>query len=345
MSSGGAELVKCVKIEKEKAQKVKNELIDAGLLDRGYKPDSSGEFVFFPVKGKMKGCALFEKKLKKINRKPNSLTEALAGVLKPGEIEAVVTSFDVLGELAIVEIPGELERKKKEIGEAVMKVHKNVRTVATKMGPMEGEFRVRKLEVIAGKKKTETIYRESGCSFLLDPAKVYFSPRLSFERERIAGLIKPGERVLVMFAGVGPFAIVASKRNPLAEISAIELNPAAFDYMVKNIKLNRLEGRVNPVFGDVREVVPILFEGWADRVLMPLPKGAEEFLDVALKAAKKGAVIHVYTFTKVDDEKKKANEVVEKIRRFGRKTKLLNFRTVRPFAPHVDQIAVDIEVV
>jgi tRNA (guanine37-N1)-methyltransferase len=344
MSSGGVELTKCVKIEKEKAQKVKDELIDTGLLDRGYKPDSSSEFVFFPVKGKMDGCALFEKKLKKINRKPNSLTEALAGVLKPDEIGAVVTSFDVLGELAIVEIPGGLVKKRKEIGEAVMEVHKNVRTVAAKMGPMEGKFRVRKLEVIAGKKKTETVYRESGCSFLLDPAKVYFSPRLSFERERIAGLIKPGERVLVMFAGVGPFAVVASKRNPLAEISAIELNPAAFEYMVKNIKLNRLEGRVNPVFGDVREVVPVLFEGWADRVLMPLPKGAEEFLDVALEAAKKGAVIHVYCFARVGEEKKKANEIARRIGELGRKARLLNFRTVRPFAPHVDQIAVDVLV-
>ncbi len=334
----------CIKVPKKKAQGVKNALLDLGLLDRNYRPEAAGEFVCFPVKGKVKGFGLAERKLKKLNKKPNSLEEALAGKLKPREIEAVVTSFDLLGELAIVEIPEELERKKKAIGEAVMEVHRNVRTVAMKKGPMEGEFRVRKLEVIAGKKKTETTYRESGCSFLLDPAKVYFSPRLSFERERIAELVKDGERVLVMFAGVGPFPIVVAKKNPGAILAAVELNPAAFEYMVRNIKMNKLETKITPVFGDVKEVVPLLFSGWADRILMPLPRGAEEFLGVALVAAKKGAVIHVYTFTKVGEERGKAEEVVAKLRALGRKAKLLNFRTVRPFAPHVDQISVDVQV-
>ena len=337
-------MAKCIKVEKKRAQGVKNGLLGLGLLERDYKPESSGEFVFFPVKGKVNGFELIERKLKKINKKPNSLVEALAGILKPGEIERVVTSFDLLGELAIVEVPEGLEGKGKEIGRAVMKVHKNVRTVAAKRGPMEGEFRVRKLEVIAGKKKTETTYKESGCTFLLDPAKVYFSPRLSFERERVAGLVRGGERVLVLFAGVGPFPIVIAKKKPGAVVAAIELNPVAFEYMVKNIGRNKLEKNITPVFGDVREVVPLLFENWADRVLMPLPRGAEEFLDVALVAAKKGAVVHVYTFTRAGEEEEKAGEMAGKIRGLGRKAKLLAYRTVRPFAPHVDQISVDVEV-
>ncbi|MFH1470254.1 MAG: class I SAM-dependent methyltransferase family protein, partial [Candidatus Micrarchaeota archaeon] len=193
-------------------------------------------------------------------------------------------------------------------------------------------------------KKTETSYRESGCSFLLDPAKVYFSPRLSFERERIASLVQSSERVLVMFAGVGPFPIVIAKKKPGAVVAAIELNPAAFEYMVRNIKSNKLETKITPVCGDVVEAIPELFRGWADRVLMPLPKGAEEFLDVALMAAKKGATIHVYTFTKIGKEEGKVEEVVARIEKLGRKAKLLSFRTVRPFAPHVDQISVDVEV-
>ncbi|MFH0817036.1 MAG: class I SAM-dependent methyltransferase family protein [Candidatus Micrarchaeota archaeon] len=335
-------MAKSIKVPKKKAQETKNRLLDSGSLDRNFKPETTDEFVYFPVKGEVEGFELVERKLLKLKKKPNSLTEALEGILEPGEIEKVVTSFDLLGELAIVEIPEKLEKKKNEIGKAVMDVHRSVRTVAMKKGPMEGEFRVRKLEVIAGENKTETTYRESGCMLLLDPAKVYFSPRLSFERERIAGLVKDGERVLVMFAGVGPFPIVIAKKKPGAVVAAIELNPAAFGYMVGNIKKNKLEEKITPVFGDVREVVPELFRNWADRVLMPLPKGAEEFLDTALVAAKFGAVIHVYTFTRAGEEEKKAEEVVAKIKELGRKAELLSFRTVRPFAPHVDQISVDI---
>jgi tRNA (guanine37-N1)-methyltransferase len=339
-------MAKCIKVEKKIAQKTKNLLIDKGLLDREHAPVTSGEHVYFPVTGKVDGFEILEKKLEKLSLKPNSLSVALAGVLSPSEIADVVTSFDLLGGLAIVEIPEGLLKKKKEIGEAIMRVHKIVRTVAMKKGPMEGEFRVRKLEVVAGEDKTETIYKESGCSFLLDPAKVYFSPRLSFERERTAGLVgkQKDENVLVMFAGVGPFAIVISKKNPKATVAGVELNPDAFEYMVKNIKINKLEGKVIPVFGDVRDAVPLLFSEWADRVLMPLPKGAEDFLDVALKGVKKGGIVHVYTFAKVGEEAQRSEEIALNATKLGRKATVLSYRTVRPFAPHVDQISVDLLV-
>ncbi|MFH1448788.1 MAG: class I SAM-dependent methyltransferase family protein [Candidatus Micrarchaeota archaeon] len=331
-----------MKVRKTDAQRIKNELIDNDNLDRNYRTEAVGDFVFFPIKREIVG--FIEREMVKIARKPTSLKEVLAGVLGDEEIEKIVTSFDVVGGVAIVEIPVELEGKKGDIGEALMLVHKNVRTVAAKRGPMEGEFRVRKLEVIAGERNTETRYRESGCEFVFDIAKVYFSPRLSFERERIAGLIKGNERVLVMFAGVGPFPIVVARRNSGVEIAAVELNPAAFEYLVGNIKLNRMERTITPVCGDVREVIPELFVGWADRVLMPLPRGAEGFLDVALCGAKKGGVLHVYCFARVGEDGEKADEIARMIGKFGGKAKVLNIRTVRPFAPHVDQIVVDVEV-
>ncbi len=340
----GIALVKCVKVSKWEAQKLKEKLVEHDNLNRNYRTASEDGFVFFPVKRKFEGKRIIERKLLRTNRKVESLKEALSRVLSKKQVEKVVKSFDVLGELAVVEIPESLREYEKTIGNAVMKVHGNVRTVAAKRGPMEGEFRVRKLEVIAGEKRTETEYKESGCVFHLDPAKVYFSPRLSFERERTAGLVRKNENVMVMFAGVGPFPIVISKRNPGAIVVAVELNPSAFEYMVKNIKSNKVDKRVTPVFGDVRVVLPELFSGWADRVLMPLPKGAEEFMDVALVASKKNAVIHTYCFSKTGEEKATADKILKKIKGLKRKAEIMGLRTVRPFAPHVDQIVIDFKI-
>ena len=41
------------------------------------------------------------------------------------------------------------------------------------------------------------------------------------------------------FAGVGPFAIEIAKSHPRASVLAIELNPSAYGYMLKNIRLNK----------------------------------------------------------------------------------------------------------
>ena len=115
-----------------------------------------------------------------------------------------------------------------KIAEAILKMHKNVRTVLRKMGAMEGVFRVRKMQHVAGEKRTTTLYTEHGVKMMLDVSKVYFSVRLSNERKRIASQVKKGEKILALFAGVGPFPLVISKKHPDTEIVAIEQFPECY---------------------------------------------------------------------------------------------------------------------
>ena len=61
----------------------------------------------------------------------------------------------------------------------------------------------------------KTEYKEFGCKFIVDVENAFFSPRLSTERERIANLIHDGEVVTNMFAGVGMFSIMASKKEKM----------------------------------------------------------------------------------------------------------------------------------
>ncbi len=274
-----------------------------------------------------------------------NLRESLRGVLTEKEMQKLVTSFDIIGDIAIIEIPHGLGKKQKIIGEALMKIHKNVKVVAKKMGPMSGEFRVRPVKVIAGEKRTETEYKESNCRMRFDVSEVYFSVRLSHERERIAGLVKDGEKILALFAGVGPFPLVIARKKPNVKIIAIELNPKAVKYLKENIKLNKFENRIEAIGGDVNKVVPKKFKNWADRVLMPLPKGAENFLVSAIGGVKNGGIIHFYRFVNADRAFEEAEGMVEKAAKKAKvKYKIISRKIIRSYSPKTVQVVLDVKM-
>ncbi|MFH0737285.1 MAG: class I SAM-dependent methyltransferase family protein [Candidatus Micrarchaeota archaeon] len=334
-----------LKVPKKSGEKVRRELIHADIFVKDYPIRSEGGFILFPVSKKHKRFELVERETESLPKKHHKLEDALSGILTESELETLVGSFDLIGDIAIIEIPDGLEAKEKLIGDALLKVHKNLKTVLKKLSPMEGEFRVRKVKRIAGEDRTTALYKESGVVMEFDVAKVYFSVRLSNERTRIASLVKPGERILALFAGVGPFPLVIAKTHPDAEIVAIELNPDAVASMEKNIERNKAGRIVKAVLGDARAVVMASYRDYADRVLMPLPKGAHDFLDVAFAGVKDGGIVHFYTFAAIDDPFNEAKAKADKAAKAsGVKIEVASERIVRPYSPQTVQVVLDLIV-
>ncbi len=332
-----------VRVRREEAERVRQELKRKGLLLPDYHPIREGDFVIFPVRDRVEGFEVVEREFVPRKRKPRNILEALRPIL--GDLaEGVTKSFDIIGHVAVIRLPEEFRKYEKEIAEAIMAVHPNVRTVAVEEGPHQGVYRVQPVRVVAGEKQLVTIYRENGVELELEVGKVYFSPRLSYERARIAQLVKPNEFIAALFAGVGPFPIVIQKKQPSVRQYAVEINPIAYKYLVRNVERNRMVGKIIPVLGDVRDVVPRMFPGMADRVLMPLPKGAYQFLDVAMLALKpKGGFIHFYHFAPEEDPYTEAEALVfEAAEKFGRRAEVVGRRIVRPYAPHVVQVVLDV---
>lgn len=199
-------------------------------------------------------------------------------------------SYEVIGDIAVINDLAGVDRE--EAVEGILH-HQNVKTILLKKEGLSGEFRVGEYEKLYGE-DTETTHVEFGCRYRVDPTKVYFSERFSTERKRVVDRIEDGEKVLVMFAGVGPFAILAARDAEPEKVIAIEKNPAGADYLKENIRLNGVEDVVEGIEGDVREVVPEL--GKFDRVIMPLPESADEFLELAFEHAEDNGVIHYYRF-------------------------------------------------
>ena len=164
---------------------------------------------------------------------------------------------------------------------------KSARCVFEQEGGIEGDFRLRKLRHLAGEDRTMTVHRENGCSFRVDVAKCYFSPRLATERMRIAEEAAEGESVLNMFAGVGPFSVLLAKRKK-ARVLSCELNRFACELHEENDRLNKVEKLVKVLNADARRL-PRLTRRRFDRILMPHPSQADRFLPAALQMARKGA--------------------------------------------------------
>lgn len=347
-------LKNCVLVYFRHAEKAKEFLKLHGLLDFKSLPLKSENEIFFALskrlsakeKNALKKIApefvSARKKFAEAGNQPRSLREALEERLSKKEMRELIASYDIIGSIAVIEIPEELEKKSRVIGEALLSVNKSIKTACRISGAHSGEFRVQPVEVIAGEKTTETIYKEHGCKFKVDLSKVFFSPRLSTERLRIAKQIKSGEKAAVFFAGAGPFAVVFAKHSPAQKIYAVELNPDAVRLMRENIELNHVEGKIIPLLGDVRKVK---LPEKVDRIAMPLPRGGEAFLDSAFEAAAENCVIHFYQFEQKKDPfsapLKRIKDAAEKA---GRKTRILRKAIVRSFSPSTVQVVIDFKV-
>jgi tRNA (guanine37-N1)-methyltransferase len=275
----------------------------------------------------------------------NTIKRQLESVIPGDLIGYVPRSFDILGSrsgaVAIIEIPEVLNDYETQIAEAIMAVHGNVKSVLGKESERQGEYRLRELRLLAGDPNTEVIHKESRCSFKLNPKKTYFSTRESTERERVNNLVQDGEEVLIMFSGVAPFPVCIARAHPTVKITGVEVNPIAHSYAIENLVLNRVQDRVTLLLGDVREVCPSLGKTF-DRVLMPLPKGAYEFLDIAVPMVKSEGALHLYHWAPENNLFNEAiNLVKDQASKLGREAEFLGGDKVSLYSPRVYKIRAD----
>ena len=272
------------------------------------------------------------------------LKKALESILTPQESDELISAFDQIGEIIIVRIPDSLLPKKKLIGETLLKEVKIVKSVFYQASPVEGDFRTRNLEILAGEDKTETEYKEFGCRFVVDVANAFFSPRLSTERERIANLIQDGETMVNMFAGVGMFSIMAAKKKKCT-VYSLDINPIASKLCERNIEINKLAGNVISINGETPKIIDEQLENKADRTLMLLPERSDDFLDSAIKTTKDGGIIHYYSHIHAD-KKADAGKLSEKhyLDVTPVKSEILTSKIVRPVGPRYYQTVVDVKI-
>ena len=264
--------------------------------------------------------------------------QQVSGLLRlPDELDAQLPQkWEMFGDVLILRLPEGLSEIRGQVAEAYARVL-HARTVCQEKGIIEGVYRTPNVEVIWGD-GTETVHRENRILYKFDVAKVMYSSGNFPEKKRMSELDCRGETVVDMFAGIGYFTLPLAVHAKAERVIACEINPVAFSYLRENIALNMVEGRVEPILGDNRELPG---RGFADRVLMGYVGTTHEFLQKAFSLVKPGGVVHYHETCPIDEWPQRpllriAEAAGPRRFRIGYKGE------VKSFAPSVSHFVVDV---
>ncbi|XP_073719616.1 tRNA (guanine(37)-N(1))-methyltransferase-like [Misgurnus anguillicaudatus] len=253
--------------------------------------------------------------------------EILRAVLPEGQ--DVTSGFSRVGHIAHMNLRDHQLPYRKLIGQVIIDKNPGITCVVNKTNTIDSTYRNFQMEVLAGEDNMVAKVRENGVFYEFDFSRVYWNPRLSTEHERIVSLLRRGDTVVDVFAGVGPFAVPAARRG--CEILANDLNPESFRWLQHNAKLNKVDKKITSfnmdgrdfIRGPVKERLPALMKGSQKiHVVMNLPALALEFLDAfrgllgpepeqGLTCEDNLPQVHCYGFSKEDDPQRDVIERVE----------------------------------
>jgi tRNA (guanine37-N1)-methyltransferase len=272
------------------------------------------------------------------------IREVLSKKLTKSQVRLIPSSFEVIGDILIFsDFPKEICMKEKTVGEEILRNFRNIRVVCRKTGKFGGTFRTPKLKIMAGERRKETVHKENGVRVRLHVENVYFSSRLGHERERINKLVKKLETILVMFSGCAIYPINISVNTEAKRIYGVEINPIAHNYGLQNLKLNKVSN-IRLFNGDVRKVLPKMSEKF-DRILMPLPKSSEDFLDLAFTKCKKGTILHVYDFCHENEFQLSRQNIKSVCKHSNKKCKIQKIVKCGQYGPGKYRICIDVKII
>ena len=196
-------------------------------------------------------------------------------------------AFEIQGDVLLVKIPEEMTEIEVEIAQAMLQQFPSVRVVCHDEG-VEGEYRIRNLRMIGARgdeSSTQTLYREHGHEFVIDPATAYFSVRLSTQRmktfEAIEMFKQRKNRSLVVadpYAGVGPsMALLYTNSELVSQAYVNDMNPAAVQLLERNMERFHSKRAENGEYAvdcmDARDIVQAkpAIVGSVDVLLVNLP--------------------------------------------------------------------------
>lgn len=322
-------------VPKQEAERAMAELREAGVYDATRSAATHSEGVAIPVTCHPKGVDVRRVVEADLPARTISLMDHLRERgWTDSELDRAPASWHVVGSVVLVD-DGDYPRPT-EVGEALLDLHGEADTVLVHRG-ITGERREPDVAVLAGEGDTETVHIEHGTRYALDLARVMFSPGNKRERVRMGEVVESDERVFDMFAGVGYFTLPMARAG--AAVTATEINPVAYRYLIENAVLNGVESRVSAFRTDCRDV-----DASAERVVMGY-YDAHTYLDAALDALEIGGVLHLHEATPEDETFERPVGRLERAADGrGRAVEVLTHRVVKTHAPGVNHVVVDARV-
>jgi tRNA (guanine37-N1)-methyltransferase len=198
--------------------------------------------------------------------------EILSSVL-PEDCD-IPSSYETVGHLIRLNLPEDMEDNIASIiGKVLIDKLPHIKTVVRKTANITNQFRVLPLKLVAGDENYIVSVKESECTFKFDYSTVYWNSRLQQEHGLlVSSLFKPGQVVVDMFCGVGPFAVPACRLGCF--VYANDLNPESYRWLLENIDINRIKKDKMITYNlDAREFIEKITDDvqHVDHVIINLP--------------------------------------------------------------------------
>ncbi len=327
-----------VRVNSKRAGELIKKLEELGLRDKSRRIVARGDYVEIPVRfgeelRKLEselGVEVVEQK-NPVYARPRTLEDALRDKLPENVLRKLPKTYKVLGDVILVKLRDDILDYAETIGKALLEINPHCKSVWLDRGK-RGMLRKPDVELIAGE-GGETIHREGGCIYKFDVSRVMFSPGNQAERIRMGRIVREGEVVVDMFAGIGYFTVPMAKK---AKVYAVEINPDSYHYLLENLRLNEVRS-VIPILGDSMFVTP---EGVASRVVMG-HVNCSEFLPVAIRALKGRGWIHYHESVPEAVLERPVRRVISAARRLGKNVRIEGLRKVKNYSPGVIHVVVD----
>ncbi|SIR52249.1 methyltransferase [Haladaptatus litoreus] len=328
-----------VLVEKPKAETAIAELTAEGVYDDTRKVrEHDGKTVELPVTEEPTGTDVLDviEQVSPEPRLPDLEAHLRAQGWSEDELDLAPKSWAVIGSVILAQF--EDCPRKEEVGEALLDLHGEADTILSRDG-ISGEHREPETTVVAGSGDTETIHTEHGTKYALDLRKVMFAPGNQQERARMGTIVEPGERVLDMFAGIGYFTLPMARAG--AQVTAVERNPTAFQFLLENAVLNGVTENIDAYRVDCREIE---MDQPVARVMMGY-YDAHEYLDSALAALEPGGIVHMHETTPENRLwERPVGRLREAAETHGCRVEILDKRRVKSHSEGVWHVVVDARI-
>ncbi|MFX0139685.1 MAG: class I SAM-dependent methyltransferase family protein [Candidatus Hodarchaeota archaeon] len=276
------------------------------------------------------------------------LKEELKRELTKEELSILPRGFQTLGKVIILKLNPKLLEKENVIGEACLKLFPRIKSVYVNRGKIVGTFREpEQIEFISGENNSIVEHKEHDVIYKFDITKIMFSKGNVNERKYLATIVKNGEIIVDMFAGIGYFSLPIAKHSSVGKIFSIELNLDSYHFLVENIRINHLEDKIVPIKGNCKvEVVKLSESGIrADRVIMGVFPAPKKYIKEALTlVSDKGTMFHYEGVVEKDNYIALFEEFKEIAQKERYKCELESHRFIKSYGPNLYHVVLDIFV-
>ena len=340
--------MKALVVPKEQAEAVRLRLLELGCLDTKRKLSKTGEHLEIPITGavppEFRSYQIVWPGDAKYYEPEPTLRDLMGEHLDDDKLALLPGGWQIIGDIVVISMHKDLYPEKELVGNAMLELYPYCKSVFLD-GGIIGEMRRPIRELIAVRNGMDdpavTVHNENGCRFRLDVTKVMFSKGNLRERIRMARQGE-GEVVVDMFAGIGYFTIPMAVHSHPDRIISIEINPESYHYLVENIRLNSVEGIVEPVLGDCAEMTPVLS---ADRVIMGYVGNTRHYLEYGIKALKSGGLMHYHDTVPVHLVPSGPIDLIKnEACKQGRRAEILDWHRIKKYSPGVWHVVVDARI-